>query len=69
LPRRWRAHPFARRLASGVIRSNYCTGSLAGDITFGPCRADGSDKVRMFFTPTNARGVTIRPLTPPAKHW
>jgi len=37
----------------------YCTGSLAGDITFGPCRVAGSDEVRVFFTPTDAQGVTI----------
>jgi hypothetical protein len=37
----------------------YCTGSLAGDITFGPCRVAGSDEVRVFFTPTDADGVTI----------
>jgi alkylation response protein AidB-like acyl-CoA dehydrogenase len=37
----------------------YCTGSLAGDITFGPCRVDGTDEVRVFFTPTDAEGVTI----------
>jgi alkylation response protein AidB-like acyl-CoA dehydrogenase len=40
-------------------RKFYCTGSLAGDITFGPCRVDGSDEVRVFFTPTDAPGVTI----------
>jgi alkylation response protein AidB-like acyl-CoA dehydrogenase len=38
----------------------YCTGSLAGDITFGPCRVDGTEEVRVFFTPTGAEGVTIR---------
>jgi alkylation response protein AidB-like acyl-CoA dehydrogenase len=37
----------------------YCTGSLAGDVTFGPCRVDGTDEVRVFFTPTDAPGVTI----------
>jgi alkylation response protein AidB-like acyl-CoA dehydrogenase len=37
----------------------YCTGSLAGDITFGPCRVEGSDEVRVFYTPTDAEGVTI----------
>jgi alkylation response protein AidB-like acyl-CoA dehydrogenase len=37
----------------------YCTGSLAGDITFGPCRVADSDEVRVFFTPTDAEGVTI----------
>jgi alkylation response protein AidB-like acyl-CoA dehydrogenase len=26
-------------------RKFYCTGSLAGDITFGPCRVEGSDEV------------------------
>jgi alkylation response protein AidB-like acyl-CoA dehydrogenase len=36
-------------------RKFYCTGSLAGDITFGPCRAADSDEV----TPTDAEGVTI----------
>lgn len=40
-------------------RKFYCTGSLAGDITFGPCRVEGSDEVRVFFTPTGAEGVTI----------
>ena len=40
-------------------RKFYCTGSLAGDITFGPCRVAGSDEVRVFFTPTSADGVTI----------
>jgi alkylation response protein AidB-like acyl-CoA dehydrogenase len=40
-------------------RKFYCTGSLAGDITFGPCRVEGSDEVRVFYTPTDARGVTI----------
>jgi alkylation response protein AidB-like acyl-CoA dehydrogenase len=40
-------------------RKFYCTGSLVGDITFGPCRVDGSDEVRVFFTPTTAPGVTI----------
>ena len=40
-------------------RKFYCTGSLAGDITFGPCRIDGTDEVRVFFTPTDAAGVTI----------
>ena len=40
-------------------RKFYCTGSLAGDITFGPCRVDGSDEVRVFYTPTDAAGVTI----------
>ena len=35
-------------------RKFYCTGSLAGDITFGPCRVDGSDEVRVFFTPTRS---------------
>ncbi|MFZ0385373.1 MAG: acyl-CoA dehydrogenase family protein, partial [Solirubrobacteraceae bacterium] len=36
-------------------RKFYCTGSLAGDITFGPCRVDGTeDDVRVFFTPTDA---------------
>ena len=37
----------------------YCTGSLAGDLTFGPCRVDGTDEVRVFLTPTDADGVTI----------
>jgi alkylation response protein AidB-like acyl-CoA dehydrogenase len=37
----------------------YCTGSLAGDITFGPCQVAESDEVRVFFTPTDAEGVTI----------
>jgi alkylation response protein AidB-like acyl-CoA dehydrogenase len=37
----------------------YCTGSLAGDITFGPCRIEGTDEVRVFFTRTDAEGVTI----------
>jgi alkylation response protein AidB-like acyl-CoA dehydrogenase len=37
----------------------YCTGSLAGDITFGPCRVADSDEVRVFFTKTDADGVTI----------
>ena len=42
-------------------RKFYCTGSLAGDITFGPCRVDGTeDDVRVFFTPTGAEGVTIQ---------
>src|ERR1700685_3592907 len=40
-------------------RKFYCTGSLAGDITFGPCRIEGSDDVRVFYTPTDAEGVTI----------
>ena len=41
-------------------RKFYCTGSLAGDITFGPCRVEGTeDDVRVFFTPTDAEGVTI----------
>ena len=40
-------------------RKFYCTGSLAGDITFGPCRIADSDEVRVFFAPTNADGVTI----------
>jgi alkylation response protein AidB-like acyl-CoA dehydrogenase len=40
-------------------RKFYCTGSLVGDITFGPGRVDGSDEVRVFFTPTTAPGVTI----------
>jgi alkylation response protein AidB-like acyl-CoA dehydrogenase len=40
-------------------RKFYCTGSLAGDVTFGPCRIKGSDEVRVFFTPTSAEGVTI----------
>jgi alkylation response protein AidB-like acyl-CoA dehydrogenase len=40
-------------------RKFYCTGSLAGDITFGPCRVEGTDEVRVFFTPTAAEGVTI----------
>jgi alkylation response protein AidB-like acyl-CoA dehydrogenase len=40
-------------------RKFYCTGSLAGDITFGPCRVEGSDEVRVFYTPTTAEGVTI----------
>jgi alkylation response protein AidB-like acyl-CoA dehydrogenase len=40
-------------------RKFYCTGSLAGDITFGPCRVEGSDEVRVFVTPTTAEGVTI----------
>jgi alkylation response protein AidB-like acyl-CoA dehydrogenase len=43
----------------------YCTGSLAGDITFGPCRVAASspegdsDEVRVFFTKTDADGVTV----------
>lgn len=37
----------------------YCTGSLAGDVTFGPCRVDGTDEVRVFLTPIDAAGVTI----------
>lgn len=37
----------------------YCTGSLAGDITFGPCRVADSDEVRVFFSRTDAEGVTI----------
>jgi alkylation response protein AidB-like acyl-CoA dehydrogenase len=37
----------------------YCTGSLAGDVTFGPCRVADSDEVRVFLTPTDAEGVTI----------
>jgi alkylation response protein AidB-like acyl-CoA dehydrogenase len=37
----------------------YCTGSLAGDITFGPCRVADSDEVRVFFTKTDADGVRI----------
>jgi alkylation response protein AidB-like acyl-CoA dehydrogenase len=37
----------------------YSTGSLAGDITFGPCQVAGSDEVRVFYTPTRAEGVTI----------
>lgn len=37
----------------------YCTGSLAGDLTFGPCRVEGTDEVRVFLTPTDAEGVTI----------
>ncbi|GIF04844.1 acyl-CoA dehydrogenase family protein [Actinoplanes siamensis] len=40
-------------------RKFYCTGSLAGDITFGPCRVAGSDEVRVFFARTDAEGVTI----------
>ena len=40
-------------------RKFYCTGSLAGDITFGPCRVEGTDEVRVFYTPTDAEGVTI----------
>jgi alkylation response protein AidB-like acyl-CoA dehydrogenase len=40
-------------------RKFYCTGSLAGDITFGPCRVAGSDEVRVFYTLTDAEGVTI----------
>lgn len=40
-------------------RKFYCTGSLAGDVTFGPCRVGDSDEVRVFFTPTDAEGVTI----------
>jgi alkylation response protein AidB-like acyl-CoA dehydrogenase len=32
----------------------YCTGSLAGDVTFGPCRVADSDEVRVFFTKTDA---------------
>ena len=39
-------------------RKFYSTGSLVGDITFGPCRVDGSDEIRVFFTPTTAPGVT-----------
>jgi alkylation response protein AidB-like acyl-CoA dehydrogenase len=38
-------------------RKFYCTGSLAGDITFGPCRVDGSDEVRVFYTPTDGAGT------------
>jgi alkylation response protein AidB-like acyl-CoA dehydrogenase len=37
----------------------YCTGSLAGDVTFGPCGVDGSDEVRVFFCMTKEPGVTI----------
>jgi alkylation response protein AidB-like acyl-CoA dehydrogenase len=37
----------------------YSTGSLAGDITFGPCQVADSDEVRVFFTPTRAQGVII----------
>jgi alkylation response protein AidB-like acyl-CoA dehydrogenase len=37
----------------------YCTGSLAGDITFGPCQIAGTDDVAVFVTPTDAEGVTI----------
>jgi alkylation response protein AidB-like acyl-CoA dehydrogenase len=37
----------------------YCTGSLAGDITFGPCRIEGTEDVRVFFARTDAEGVTI----------
>jgi alkylation response protein AidB-like acyl-CoA dehydrogenase len=37
----------------------YSTGSLAGDITFGPCQVAGTDEVRVFYTPTDAEGVTI----------
>jgi alkylation response protein AidB-like acyl-CoA dehydrogenase len=40
-------------------RKFYCTGSLAGDITFGPCRVEASGEVRVFYTPTSADGVTI----------
>jgi alkylation response protein AidB-like acyl-CoA dehydrogenase len=40
-------------------RKFYCTGSLAGDITFGPCQVAGSDEVRVFFTPITAEGVTV----------
>jgi alkylation response protein AidB-like acyl-CoA dehydrogenase len=41
-------------------RKFYCTGSLAGDITFGPCRVQGTeDDVRVFFARTDAEGVTI----------
>jgi alkylation response protein AidB-like acyl-CoA dehydrogenase len=40
-------------------RKFYCTGSLAGDLTFGPCLVAGSDEVRVFVTPTTADGVTI----------
>jgi alkylation response protein AidB-like acyl-CoA dehydrogenase len=40
-------------------RKFYCTGSLAGDITFGPCRVADSEDVMVFFTPTDAEGVTI----------
>ena len=40
-------------------RKFYCTGSLAGDLTFGPCRIEGTDEVRVFYTPTDAEGVTI----------
>jgi alkylation response protein AidB-like acyl-CoA dehydrogenase len=40
-------------------RKFYCTGSLAGDITFGPCRVEDTDEVRVFVTPTTAEGVTI----------
>ena len=41
-------------------RKFYCTGSLAGDITFGPCRVEGThDEVRVFFARTDAEEVTI----------
>jgi alkylation response protein AidB-like acyl-CoA dehydrogenase len=40
-------------------RKFYCTGSLAGDITFGPCQVAGTDEVRVFVTPTTAEGVRI----------
>jgi alkylation response protein AidB-like acyl-CoA dehydrogenase len=59
------------RDAEGKWRLNgkkfYCTGSLAGDITFGPCRVSdtpladptGDDEVRVFFALTSDEGVTI----------
>ena len=37
----------------------YCTGSLAGDLTFGPAKVEGTDEVRVFFAPTADEGVTI----------
>lgn len=37
----------------------YCTGSLAGDLTFGPCRIADTEDVRVFFVMTDADGVTI----------
>jgi alkylation response protein AidB-like acyl-CoA dehydrogenase len=59
------------RDAEGNWRLNgkkfYCTGSLAGDITFGPCRVSdvplaepkGDDEVRVFFALTSDEGVKI----------
>ena len=38
----------------------YSTGSLAGDLTFGPCRVkDTEDEIRVFFCLTTDEGVTI----------